>query len=314
MAENCKAAGDSPCVENLIPKEELKEIGVKLQTVENGNSLLIKNDQKDVCPLIINEKKEEDLSKGDNKIIETKIVETSDTVKEQQEVVAKDSDENSCSLGTKNTEELKKNGIEKVNTEDKPCNSPDVNQLLIEIEARTKERDNYHNKLIESEKKFDILETEYNALSNGKEDESSLRQEVKNLKIAMAQTQLKLDDRIRIVANQENQINALMSQVSSLKDVVNITKDLLNIRNMEVRHLQENVETMEEKINIEREKHNTMLVKMESAFKINLDLKQEYETQLRLFQDLREKYDKKVAILTEENVRLESLDKQNKTI
>ncbi|XP_043470280.1 uncharacterized protein LOC122503692 isoform X2 [Leptopilina heterotoma] len=295
MAENCKAAGDSPCVENLIPKEELKEIGVKLQTVENGNSLLIKNDQKDVCPLIINEKKEEDLSKGDNKIIETKIVETSDTVKEQQEVVAK-------------------NGIEKVNTEDKPCNSPDVNQLLIEIEARTKERDNYHNKLIESEKKFDILETEYNALSNGKEDESSLRQEVKNLKIAMAQTQLKLDDRIRIVANQENQINALMSQVSSLKDVVNITKDLLNIRNMEVRHLQENVETMEEKINIEREKHNTMLVKMESAFKINLDLKQEYETQLRLFQDLREKYDKKVAILTEENVRLESLDKQNKTI
>lgn len=176
----------------------------------------------------------------------------------------------------------------------------------------------------------------------------------------MAQTQLKLDDRIRIVANQENQINALMSQVSSLKDVVNITKDLLNIRNMEVRHLQvknsqlfhfifvlyikknctffslsklikehfnsklekklsfsllqENVETMEEKINIEREKHNTMLVKMESAFKINLDLKQEYETQLRLFQDLREKYDKKVAILTEENGRLESLDKQNKTI
>lgn len=295
MAENCKAAGDSPCVENLISNQESKEIGVKLQTVENGNSLLIQNDQKDVCPLIVNVKKEEELSKGDNKISETKIIETSDTVKEKQEVVTK-------------------NGVEKVNTEDKPCNFPDVNKLLLEIEARTKERDNYHNKLIESEKKFDILNTEYNALSNGKEDESSLRQEVKNLKIAMAQTQLKLDDRIRIVANQENQINALMSQVSSLKDVVNITKDLLNIRNMEVRHLQENVETMEEKINIEREKHNTMLVKMESAFKINLDLKQEYETQLRLFQDLREKYDKKVAILTEENGRLESLDKQNKTI
>lgn len=71
---------------------------------------------------------------------------------------------------------------------------------------------------------------------------------------------------------------------------------------------------MEEKINIEREKHNTMLIKMESAFKINLDLKQEYETQLRLFQELREKYDKKVALLTEENGRLESIDKQNKTI
>lgn len=64
---------------------------------------------------------------------------------------------------------------------------------------------------------------------------------MKNLKILIAQTQLKLDDRIRVVANQENQINALMSQVSSLKDVVNITKDLLNIRNMEVRHLQVNL-------------------------------------------------------------------------
>lgn len=106
------------------------------------------------------------------------------------------------------------------------------------FQARTKERDNYHNKLIEAEKKFDILEIEYNGILNGKEDESSLRQELKNLKIQMAQTQLKLDDRVRIVANQENQINALMSQVSSLKDVVNITKDLLNIRNMEVKHLQ----------------------------------------------------------------------------
>ncbi|XP_051153572.1 uncharacterized protein LOC127276915 [Leptopilina boulardi] len=319
MAENnnFKAGGDS--VEIITPVnvksgEELKEIVENLLTVENGNTqcLLMKNEKKEICPLIVKENNEE-LANGDSKIKE-KLLESSDVLKIQD--IKKDLEDKSCPLAIKNNEEeeLKKNGKEEIKTEDKFSNSSSVTELLLQIEARTKERDNYHNKLIEVEKKFDILETEYNGFLNGKQNESTLREEVKNLKILIAQTQLKLDDRIRVVANQENQINALMSQVSSLKDVVNITKDLLNIRNMEVRHLQDNVETMEEKINIEREKHNTMLIKMESAFKINLDLKQEYETQLRLFQELREKYDKKVALLTEENGRLESIDKQNKTI
>jgi uncharacterized coiled-coil protein SlyX len=46
------------------------------------------------------------------------------------------------------------------------------------------------------------------------------------------------EERNRVVANQENQINALNDQVASLKEVVSITRDLLQIRNMEMKQLQ----------------------------------------------------------------------------
>ena len=91
---------------------------------------------------------------------------------------------------------------------------------------------------METENKLAALQASYNAVTSGKGDEIALRRELEDLKNLLTQSQLKLDDRGRIVANQENQINALTSQVSSLKEVVAITKDLLNIRNMEVKHLQ----------------------------------------------------------------------------
>ncbi|XP_033230388.1 uncharacterized protein C458.02c isoform X2 [Belonocnema kinseyi] len=166
---------------------------------------------------------------------------------------------------------------------------------------RTHERDNYHRKMVETENKLAALQASYNAVTTGKGDEMAIRRELEDLKNLLTQSQLKLDDRGRIVANQENQINALTSQVSSLKEVVAITKDLLNIRNMEVKHLQDNVDSMEVRIIAEREKHNMMLNKMDSAARLNADLKKEYETQLRLFQDLRGKYEEKVTLLSEEN-------------
>jgi len=54
----------------------------------------------------------------------------------------------------------------------------------------------------------------------------------------LAQTALMYEERNRVVANQENQINALNDQVASLKEVVSITRDLLQIRNMEMKQLQ----------------------------------------------------------------------------
>lgn len=92
--------------------------------------------------------------------------------------------------------------------------------------------------MVETENKLAALQASYNAVTTGKGDEMAIRRELEDLKNLLTQSQLKLDDRGRIVANQENQINALTSQVSSLKEVVAITKDLLNIRNMEVKHLQ----------------------------------------------------------------------------
>jgi len=57
---------------------------------------------------------------------------------------------------------------------------------------------------------------------------------------------------------------------------------------------------MEKKITEERDRHNAMISKMDAAMRLNADLKKEYETQLSLFQSLREKYGEKITLLSAE--------------
>jgi len=64
---------------------------------------------------------------------------------------------------------------------------------------------------------------------------------------------------------------------------------------------------MEKKISEERDWHNTMISKMDAAIRLNADLKKEYETQLFLFQNLREKYNKKITLLAREKQILETV-------
>jgi len=64
---------------------------------------------------------------------------------------------------------------------------------------------------------------------------------------------------------------------------------------------------MEKKISEERDWHNTMISKMDAAIRLNADLKKEYETQLFLFQNLREKYNKKITLLSREKQILETV-------
>lgn len=105
-----------------------------------------------------------------------------------------------------------------------------ISRLEQEVQKRTHERDNYQKKLEEMEKKLSALQASYNAIISGDGDEITLRREMEDLKNMLTQTQLKLDDRGRLVVTQENQINALSKQVSSLKEVVAITKDLQSCR------------------------------------------------------------------------------------
>lgn len=100
------------------------------------------------------------------------------------------------------------------------------------------ERDDYRKKFVEVEKKLKDLLTSYDAITSEDGNDVSLRKEVDDLKKNLNNIQSLLEDKVRIIINQENQINALNNQVSSLKEVVQITKDLLNIRNLEVKHLQ----------------------------------------------------------------------------
>ncbi|XP_029049685.2 tropomyosin isoform X2 [Osmia bicornis bicornis] len=197
---------------------------------------------------------------------------------------------------------------EKSPTGDKKENEDElaVSKLKEEFQKASEERDSYQKKLKGTEKKLALLQASYDALMKGEGDEVMLRRMVDQLKNKLIQTSLQLEDRIRVVANQEKQISALNSQVASLKEVESLTRSLLQIRNMEVKHLQAEVDDMEVRINEERDRYNTMINKMDAAVKLNADLKTEYETQLGLFRDLREKYEEKVTLLSEEKRALEN--------
>ncbi|CAD1470828.1 unnamed protein product, partial [Heterotrigona itama] len=181
-----------------------------------------------------------------------------------------------------------------------------ISKLKEEVQKTINERDSYHKKLESVEKKLAELQATYDALLKGEGNEVMLRRMVDQLKGKLIQTSLQLEDRIRTVSNQEKQISALNSQVASLKEVESLTRSLLQIRNMEVKHLQAEVDDMEVRISEERERYNTMINKMDAAVKLNADLKKEYETQLCLFRDLREKYEEKVSLLSEEKRALEA--------
>ncbi|KAG7207361.1 hypothetical protein KM043_009024 [Ampulex compressa] len=181
-----------------------------------------------------------------------------------------------------------------------------ISRLKQAVQKTAEERDVYHRKLEETERKLAALQSSYDAIMKGDSNESLLRRMVDQLKSKLIQTSLQLEDRTRLAANQEKQINALSSQVVSLKEVESITRNLLQIRNIEVKQLQANVDDMETKISQERERYSAMINKMNAAVQLNADLKKEYETQLRLFQDLRGKYEEKVTLLSNEKRALET--------
>lgn len=70
--------------------------------------------------------------------------------------------------------------------------------------------------------------------------------------------------------------------------------------------LQTEVDNMEKKIMEERDRHNAIISKMDAAMRLNADLKKEYETQLSLFQSLREKYGEKITLLSAEKRAVET--------
>ncbi|CAK1541239.1 unnamed protein product [Leptosia nina] len=116
-------------------------------------------------------------------------------------------------------------------------------------------------------------------------------------------------DKTKMVKNQELQIEALNSQVQSLKDINVITKDLLNIRNSEVKAMEDRLAAMEARFKAEKERHALVLQRAQTSSGLNDDLKKEYETQLAIFKELREKYEQRVQALVSENQQLKDLRK-----
>ncbi|XP_048001530.1 probable serine/threonine-protein kinase kinX isoform X2 [Leguminivora glycinivorella] len=111
-------------------------------------------------------------------------------------------------------------------------------------------------------------------------------------------------DKTKMVKNQELQIEALTTQVQSLKDINMITKDLLEIRNSEIKAMEDRLQAMEERFKTEKERYGLVLQRAQTSSNINDDLKKEYETQLKIFKELRSKYEQKVEALVAENNKL----------
>ncbi|XP_063627715.1 epidermal growth factor receptor substrate 15 homolog isoform X2 [Cydia splendana] len=111
-------------------------------------------------------------------------------------------------------------------------------------------------------------------------------------------------DKTKMVKNQELQIEALTTQVQSLKDINMITKDLLEIRNSEIKAMEDRLHAMEERFKTEKERYGLVLQRAQTSSNINDDLKKEYETQLKIFKELRTKYEQKVEALVAENNKL----------
>ncbi|XP_045449206.1 uncharacterized protein LOC123657736 isoform X2 [Melitaea cinxia] len=176
----------------------------------------------------------------------------------------------------------------------KPKESTSVNAGSMTDETQLKEGD-WQQREQELLQKIEVLEK-----VKTEKSEDGLRLELKLLSKARGM----IFDKTKMVKNQELQIQALTTQVQSLKDINQITKDLLEIRNSEVKAMEDRLQVMEARFKAEKERYDLVLKRAATSNNINDDLRREYETQLALFKELREKYDLRVQALVAENNRL----------
>ncbi|XP_049871060.1 periplakin isoform X1 [Pectinophora gossypiella] len=191
--------------------------------------------------------------------------------------------------------------LKKIEELEKIKNQRSEDGLRLELKVREEEID-----LLKARVKN--LETELQAALSkptGKNQEiiDSIKQQHEEL---LSKARGMIFDKTKMVKNQELQIEALTTQVQSLKDINQITKDLLEIRNGEVKAMEERFQAMDARFKAEKERHSLVLQRAQTSTNINDDLRKEYETQLAIFKELRERYEQKVAALVAENNRLKA--------
>ncbi|XP_046677103.1 uncharacterized protein LOC124365192 isoform X2 [Homalodisca vitripennis] len=99
----------------------------------------------------------------------------------------------------------------------------------------------------------------------------------------------------------------LVRKCTSLKNLVAVTKDLLALRNTEVKQIHNNIKIMEERIRLEKIKQQNILNTLSESARLNEDIKAQYYCQMEMFNDLRARYEEKVALLVAENTHLSGL-------
>ncbi|XP_046686906.1 uncharacterized protein LOC124372550 [Homalodisca vitripennis] len=137
--------------------------------------------------------------------------------------------------------------------------------------------------------------------------EKDLREHVSRLHCLVRKVVLLLLEKSSLCKNLEEQRTVLTLQCTSLKNLVAVTKDLLALRNTDVEQLYKNMNDMEERINLEKNKQQNILNTLSESARLNEDIKAQYHCQIEMFNDLRARYEEKVALLVAENTQLSGL-------
>ncbi|XP_046688026.1 uncharacterized protein LOC124373725 isoform X1 [Homalodisca vitripennis] len=143
--------------------------------------------------------------------------------------------------------------------------------------------------------------------------EKDVREHVSRIHCLVRKVVLLLLEKSSLCKNLEEQRTVLTQQCTSLKNLVAVTKDLLSLRNTEVEQLCKNIKIMEERIHLERNKQQNVLNTLSESARLNEDIKAQYHCQIEMFNDLRVRYEEKVALLVAENTHLSGLFAEQNT-
>lgn len=106
-----------------------------------------------------------------------------------------------------------------------------------------------------------------------------------------------LFEKTKTCKQQDTRIEALQAQVESLKAVVEVTKDMVNLKTAEMAHMETRWESVNLRAKAEQDKSNIFEKKFIIAQGVYDKLRSEYDTQRKIFKDLKESYELKIGVL-----------------
>ncbi|XP_034662913.1 probable basic-leucine zipper transcription factor K [Drosophila subobscura] len=107
-----------------------------------------------------------------------------------------------------------------------------------------------------------------------------------------------LFEKTKVNKQQEQQISVLKQQVESVKEVVQVTKDMLQLKTTECEHTQERLEKSQLWIKAEQDKCALTEKKLVISKGVYDKLRAEYDTQSKIFKELRSAYEQKLKVLS----------------
>lgn len=106
-----------------------------------------------------------------------------------------------------------------------------------------------------------------------------------------------LFEKTKVCKQQEGRIEALQAQVESLKSVVEVTKEMVKLKTAEMDHMESRWETINLRAKSEKDRCSIFEKKFIIAQGVYDKLRSEYDTQRKIFKDLKDSYELKISAL-----------------